>query len=184
MRTPKDRRANRWCCALAAGAVLATLGLPTVAGARTVPPPFGGRVKPGQVFSATVNGQSGVGGPVTIAMACFGPVHPGETGHPMAGQTVAVLGPNVVIGTPGNTGAHGTEIGAFFGPPPPAAARTAAPVTSSGGPVSFRRYVHQAIPTAEVLACSGTGRVTFVALPMSPGTSSDVVVPVSYVGQP
>jgi len=108
-------------------------------------------------------------------MACAGPIKPGETGHPVAGQTVTVFQPEAIVGHFGNTGAHGREIGAFFGAPPPAS-----DVTS--GPVIFRYYVTKKIPTSEVLPCSGSGHVIFVPLPVTP--AKDVVVPVTYVGQP
>ena len=46
---------------------------------------------PKQYFTGVINGKAGnTTTPITIKMACFGPVHPGETGHPMAGQTLAV----------------------------------------------------------------------------------------------
>jgi hypothetical protein len=129
------------------------------------------------VFGALVNGENGSNSPVVIEMACFGPLKPGETGHPLAGQTVSVFQPEVIYGSFGNTGSQGHEIGAFFGPPPPAP-------SPAGGPVIFHRYVTKKIPTSEVLPCAGTGHVTFVPLPMSPGSEKDVVIPVSYVGQP
>jgi hypothetical protein len=186
MRTTNQTNHRRTAGTLVGVAVVATLvllattALPGVAGAHRVPPPFGGRIKPHQVYSATVNGRSNADGPVVIEMACFGAIRPGQTGHPMRGQTLAVEGPNVVVGTPGNTGANGTEIGAFFGAPPPAIE----PGTgATGGPVYFRRYGRQLIPVAEVLPCGGSGQVTFVPLPLQPG-AGDVVVPVTYVGQP
>jgi len=146
-----------------------------VAGAQS---PGGGRIRPNQVFGALVNGENGRSSPVEIQMACFGPLKPGETGHPLAGQTVAVFQPEDINGTFGNTGAYGHEIGAFFGPPPPGGS------VPGGGPVIFHRYGTMKMPTSEVLPCAGSGNVTFVPLPMSPGTEKDVVVPVVYVGQP
>jgi len=146
-----------------------------VAGAQ---PPGGGHIRPNQVFGALVNGKNGSASPVEIQMACFGPLKPGETGHPLAGQTVSVFQPEAINGLFGNTGAHGREIGAFFGAPPPGA------TPAAGGPVIFHRYVTKKIPTSEVLPCAGTGHVIFVPLPMSPGSENDVVIPVTYVGQP
>jgi hypothetical protein len=155
-----------------------------IAGAQA---PAGGRIRPHQVFGALVNGKNGVSSPVEIQMACAGPIKKGETGHPVAGQTVTVFQPEAIAGHFGNTGGHGREIGAFFGAPPPASGATSrpavssAPVTSSG-PVIFRYYGTKKIPTSEVLPCSGSGHVIFVPLPVTP--AKDVVVPVTYVGQP
>ena len=135
------------------------------------------RVGPDQTFRALVNGQSGAAAPVTIAMACFGPLQPGQTGHPMAGQTVQVRLGAATASRAGFTGPNGTSIGVFFGAPPPA--------TATGGPLSLVRYgVPKPIPTSLVLPCTGTGQVTFVPLPMSPPVSRAAVVPVRFVGQP
>ncbi len=76
--------------------------------------------------------------PIPIQMGCFGPLTPGETGHPLRGQTLAVhqLFPPVASGSLGRTGDDST-IGVFFGAPPPAATATTAKSKSS--PVSFTR---------------------------------------------
>jgi len=140
--------------------------------------PGGVRIRPNQIFGALVNGKNGLSSPVAIQMACFGPEKPGQTGHPLAGQTVTVFLPVDVAGGFGNTGANGHEIGAFFNAPPPGAGAAA------GGPIFFHRYGTKKVPTSEVLPCSGTGHVFFVPLPMSPGTEQIVVIPVVYVGQP
>jgi hypothetical protein len=152
-----------------------------VAGAQ---PPSGPRIRPNQVFGALVNGESGVSAPVAIQMACFGPLRPHTTGHPLAGQTVTVFLPVAITSASGNTGANGHEIGAFFGAPPPGAGARRSASAAAGGPVIFYHYVTRRIPTSEVLPCSGTGQVYFVPLPMSPGSERDVVIPVAYVGQP
>jgi hypothetical protein len=150
-----------------------SLGLSGVASAQP-----SSRVGPDQAFRALVNGHSGYPAPVTINMACFGPSQPGQTGHPTAGQSVTVLLGAATVSQAGFTGPNATSIGVFFGPPPPAS-------RSGAGPVTFTRYgVPKAIPTSLVLPCSGTGRVTFVPLPMSPPTSRAAVVPVRFVGQP
>jgi hypothetical protein len=125
-----------------------------------------------------VNGHSGSNAPVAIRMACFGPLQPGQTGHPLPGQSVEVLLGGATSAGPGFTGANGSSIGVFFGPPPPSAAPAA-------GLLTMHRYrVAKPIPQSLVLPCAGSGWVTFVPLPMSPPTSRDVVVPVAYVGQP
>lgn len=143
--------------------------------------PGGGRIGPKQEFGALVNGKTGRKSPVVIRMGCPGAVKAGQTGHPVRGQTVAVFRPEDIVGTFGNTGAHGRTIWAFFGAPPPTAASVIASVRAGGGPVTFGRYRTKAIPTTEVLPCSGSGHVTFVPLPMSPGSEQDVVIPVRYV---
>jgi hypothetical protein len=79
--------------------------------------PGAGPVHPHQAFLGLINDSDGAETPVTVNMACFGPVRPGETGHPMAGQTVGVAQPEVIVGTFGNTGAKGTSIEAVFGTP-------------------------------------------------------------------
>ncbi|MGO9196790.1 MAG: hypothetical protein ACLQK4_06650 [Acidimicrobiales bacterium] len=168
-----------WRLSLASGVATLTgslllAGVASASTSRTATP-----IGPNQTFGALVNGKKGVSHPVPIQMACFGPVTPGETGHPMKGQTVRVFAPKGTKGPFGNTGANGTEIGAFFGAPPPSTA-----AASSSGPVWFHNYVTKPIPTSEVLPCYGTGHVIFVPLPFSPGSEVDVVVPVAYVGQP
>jgi hypothetical protein len=134
--------------------------------------PGTGPIRPHQPFLGLINGKDGVSGPVVINMACFGPVRPGQTGHPMAGQSVGVGQPEAIVGTFGNTGSKGTSIDAVFGP---------ATAVSSG--VAFHRYGTVAMPTSLVLPCSGSGTVTFVALPKSPSERS-FEVSVSFVGQP
>jgi hypothetical protein len=160
--------------ALGLGTIAAlSLGVADVAGAQPVV-----HVGPNQYFTASVNGSNGYPQPVVIRMACFGPISLGQTGHPMAGQTVEVslAGPNTTH--TGFTGPSATSIGAFFGPPPPL-------VSAGGGDVNFTDYgVAKPIPTSLNLPCGGRGQVTFVPLPMSPPTSRPAVVPVYYVGQP
>jgi hypothetical protein len=48
-------------------------------------------VVPKQYFTGVINGKDGnTTTPITIRMACAGPIRPGQTGHPVAGQTLAV----------------------------------------------------------------------------------------------
>jgi hypothetical protein len=139
------------------------------------------KVGPHQIFGGLVNGKSGIGTPAPIRMACFGAVHPGETGHPMSGQTVEVFRPEAIVGHFGYTGSSATHIVAFFGPLPP----TPVIVASSVSTVTFTRYdVKKPIPTSLKLPCDGTGSVTFVPLPQSPPNSRDATVQVAYQGQP
>jgi len=157
----------------------ATATMVVTAGA-AIPPQ--GKVSPHQYFEGLVNGQTGLGTPAPIKMACFGRLRPGEKGHPMAGQTVEVMRPLViVVGHSGYTGKNATSIVAFFGPPPP----TPSPVPPTASTVIFKTYgVKKPIPTSLLLPCYGTGTVYFIPMPQSPPSSRDATVPVSYVGQP
>ena len=163
-----------------AGAAIAVVTVVLAGSAAAVSAqPGGGRVGPNQTFGALVNGRTGYPQPVTIAMACFGPIRPGQTGHPFADQTVKVFRPEVVRGHFGFTGPRGTSIGAFFGAPPPL------PVAAASSYVNLTSYgVAKVIPTSATLPCGGSGYVTFVPLPMSAGQSRTATVPVRYVGQP
>jgi len=166
--------------ALSAVAVSAAVLGPATLSAATGPGQ--GRVGPNQVFAATVNGQSGVVTPAEIQMACFGPIRPGQTGHPLPGQTVEVFRPEAIVAATGFTGPNAKYIQAFFGAPPPSPAGPA----PAGGTDVFTRYgVPKPISTSLLLPCSGTGNVYFVPLPMTPiGPARIATVHVSYVGQP
>ena len=137
------------------------------------------RVGPKQYFTGVINGKAGnTTTPITIKMACFGPIHPGQTGHPMGGQTLAVhqLFPPG-SGALGYTGKD-SRIGVFFAAPPPGAARLAAT------PPTFTRYDKpQPLPTSLTLPCSGTGTVWFSPIPVVPPSRS-ATVPVRYASQP
>ena len=157
-------------------AVLSALGPEAGAGA-----PRQARIGHNQQFAASVNGSTGVAAPAVIRMGCFGPLVPGRSGHPMAGQYVEVYRPEVIVADLGFTGPTATTIQAFFGAPPPA------PVVLSGGnDVVFSHYgVRRPVPTSLTLPCAGSGNVYFVPLPSTPlGTARDAVVRVTYVGQP
>jgi hypothetical protein len=162
---------------LGAGLVVASSAAVATGAGAAIPPQ--GKIGPNQYFSASVNGQLGIGMPATIQMACFGPLRTGQTGHPLKGQTVEVFRPEVIVSHEGFTGPTAHSISAFFNAPPPS------PVTAAGN-VTFTRYaVPKKIPTSLVLPCSGTGNVYFVPFPSSPiGPAMDAVVPVNYVGQP
>jgi hypothetical protein len=157
--------------AAVAGVTVASLGWTGVASATTGHP----LVRPRQHFVGLVNGRSGRHHRVVIQMACFGAITPGQTGHPLGHQTVTAVRVGPRHAGAGYTGPRGNSIGAFFGPPPPSAA--------PAGFVRFFRYRTKALPVALVLPCAGTGTVTFVALPLNPGSRS-FEVPVRFVGQP
>jgi hypothetical protein len=131
----------------------------------------GNHVRPHQLFMGLVNGRPGIVRPVVIKVVCPGPAQTGQTGHPVAGQTVAVIPSATVDSHDGYTG-HDHMIGAFLGPLPPSA--------TSSTYVALRHYgVRRRIPTSALFPCSGSGRVTFIPLPLDP-TSRDSVVPVVY----
>lgn len=162
-----------WSAAIYGGA--AVIAAAFVACTGTVPATASNpSVRPHQHFIGFINGRTGHPHRVVIQMACFGAVRPGETGHPMAHQTVAVAKVGPHHSHAGYTGT-GTYIGAFFGAPPPA------PSTASY--VAFHRYLTKKLPTSLVLPCSGNGTVTFVALPMN-FHSRSYGVPVTFQGQP
>ncbi|MGH9018226.1 MAG: hypothetical protein ACRDY1_10815, partial [Acidimicrobiales bacterium] len=96
---------------LGAGIVVAGLVAPvsgsTGAGAATpaTPPPA---VGPGQHFIGLVNGSTGS---ATIDVECPGPVQSGQTGHPVAKQTVAIQEVSVAPATGGGATGGGTTGG-------------------------------------------------------------------------
>ena len=133
----------------------------------------GGPIGHDQAFVGRVNGSFHR---ATIAMACFGPVYPGEIGHPMAGQMLEVLSPVPPTAVrpihPGNTGSSATRIVAVLrGDPPTVLAR-------------FTDYSQtKVIPASAELPCAGAGVVRFVPKPRS-STSKPAWVTVSFAGQP
>ncbi len=143
------------------------------------------KVGPGQYFTGVINGTNGnTAIPIPIQMACFGPVKPGATGHPMGGQTLAVhqLFPPSVTGTLGRTGNDST-IGVFFGAPPPSA-RHGAGARAVSKTISFVHYDRtKGLPTSLTLPCDGTGTVWFVPIPVVP-PSQATAVPVEFASQP
>ncbi len=161
----------------------AVLGLSILAGSLlALPAEAAVRVAPRQFFTGVINGRDGnTTTPITIRMACFGPVRPGETGHPMSGQTLAVhelFPPTATAGSLGFTG-NDHQIGVFFDVLPP---------VTPGGSVTttpiFKRYdVSKPLPTSLTLPCGGAGTVYFTPIPVIP-PSRTASVPVEFVGQP
>ena len=142
-------------------------------------PALAGPVGPKQYFTGVINGKDGnTTIPITITMACVGPIKPGETGHPLPGQTLAVhqLFPPAA-GSLGYTG-NDSEIGVFFNAPPPVAAGPTATT-----PVFTRYDRPQPLSTSLTLPCAGTGTVYFTPIPVIPPSRS-ATVPVRFVGQP
>ena len=151
--------------------------------AMTIPAGATSRVGPMQFFTGVINGRDGnTATPITIRMACFGPVRPGQTGHPEGGQTLAVhqlFPPRATVGSLGYTG-NDSEIGVFFNAPPPATTRDRAATTTP----AFLAYDRpRPLPTSLVLPCGGTGTVWFTPIPVIPPSRS-ANVPVRFVGQP
>ena len=134
-----------------------------------------GSVGPKQYFTGVINGKDGnTTTPITIKMACTGS---SQTGHPRAGQTLAVhqLFPPASSSL-GYTGKD-SEIGAFFAAPPGAAqARATSRI--------FTRYDSpRSLPTSLTLPCAGMGKVWFSPVPVVPPSRS-AVVPVRFVSRP
>ncbi|MEU8171893.1 hypothetical protein AB0C14_03365 [Microbispora hainanensis] len=153
---------------LAAAVLVAATALP--ASAEVVDPvPIG----PYQYFYGVVNGQTGH---TVIKMACYGPVFPGQTGHPLPGQTVEVRPAAITSSSAsiGYTGSGGTSMIAVDLGDPSIAARA----------LVLRYYgVKALIPATATLPCYGSGKVTFTPLADS-WTARPATVVVDYVGQP
>ena len=155
---------------------LAALGLASAiaptAQAAQAPIPVG----PNYYFTATVNGgptPASTNVPV-IKVVCPGPITPGETGHPIAGQTVevdAVFPPYSNLTALGFTGSSAHEIDAIFSSP--AAASVNPPI------VLKDFFVAYPIPTTLNLPCGGSGVVSFVPIPTS-ATARGVAVNVLF----
>ncbi len=141
-----------------------------------------GKVAPEQYFTGVINGTDGnTADPITIRMACAGPLSPGQTGHPVRGQTLAVhqlFPPTPAPGSLGYTG-DGSEIGVFFHTPPPARSDARTPKT----PTFVRYDKPRLLSTALTLPCAGTGTVWFSPFPAVPPSVS-ASVPVQFVSRP
>ena len=126
-----------------------------------------GPVIPNVMFGALVNGASSN---AVVRMGCFGAVRPGQTGHPMSGQTVEVFRPEALL-VSGFTGTAADHIVARFSEDPAV-------------PVVLHRFARRvAIPTTLVLPCSGAGSVVFSPEPTS-AMARNASVSVEFVGQP
>jgi hypothetical protein len=151
--------------AVSAGAMAACPGA-ALASPVQDPVPIG----PNQLFVGLVNGTSSN---AVIQMACFGPTRPGQTGHPMAGQTVEVQ-PNL------------EGPGGFTGNARRIAARLSSPASTTAGLnlATFSNYfVPAPISTALRFPCFGSGSVAF--RPVNGGSKARAaIVEVSFAGQP
>ena len=166
---PRGRKLGRVRSVRLAAIVMVLL----VAGSTPAVAMIGNAVGADQAFVGRVNGSFHH---AVIAMACFGPVYPGETAHPRPGQTLDVLSPlpPTAVGPihPGNTGSSATRIVAVLrGDPPIVLAR-------------FSDYFQtKAIPTSVELPCAGAGVIRFVPKPAS-SSAKPAWVTVSFAGQP
>ncbi|GAA4609330.1 hypothetical protein GCM10023195_37510 [Actinoallomurus liliacearum] len=115
-------------------------------------------IGPDQGFHGLVNG---VHANAVIKVLCPGPTIPGQTGHPVSGQPLAVAPGAVSTKDGGYTGSLGTAVTVGLS------------AVSTGEPIVFHAYnVPQDIPTTIWLPCSGTGTVRFVPQP-----TSDTAIP-------
>jgi hypothetical protein len=151
-----------------AALALAVLVAPAAAAAPVQDPiPVG----PDAYFTATVNvPSSSTAAEPVIQVVCPGPATVGESGHPLAGQSVevqAIAVPTAVTPQIGFTGSAADQIDAIITGPSSAAVNPAIVLTSFFAPV--------AIPTSLNLPCSGSGVVSFVPIPASPGARSVAV---------
>jgi hypothetical protein len=126
------------------------------------------KIGPHQLFDGFVNHHRPT---ATILMACLGPIRPGQTGHPLRGQSLSVQ-PSVDV-PGGYTGSAANHITAYV----------ITPVAVANPGVTFRHYGTKALPTTFTLPCAGKGEVDFVPPPTSPTARSDVIQ-VTFVGQP
>ena len=158
----KHRRSSRYGAIAALTLLGAAMGLPSAAAAVVDPGPIG----PNQYFTGQVNGTSV---DAVIQVGCFGPVVPGETGHPVGGQSVDVLPAAVSASSDtGYTGDSADHVLVGFDS------------TSTATITSLSEYaVKAAIPTGLELPCSGSGKVTFTPEPTS-STARAATVTVTY----
>lgn len=134
-------------------------------------------IGPNEFFSGLINGSDGVSSPAVIETNCFGPVVPGETGNPLAGQTVEVqLAQAANSSAVGYTGSA-SSITAYLTSPNSAGAMPE-PIAAF---TSY--YVKEAIPVTLTVPCSGPGTVAFVPTPPN-STGHPATVSVTFEAQP
>jgi hypothetical protein len=110
-------------------------------------------------------------------MACFGPIYPGETGHPLAGQYVQALPPDTAAGSIGFTGsaADAIDVSIIY------SLGTITRVVPVGQLTSYGTKL--AISTLLTLPCSGSGTAVFDPTPTS-STAKAADLTVDFIGQP
>ncbi len=162
----------RKTAALAAGVLLPALAA-VGAGAA---PASATAIGPNQYFVADVNGH--VTSPAPVNMACFGPVFPGQTGHPLPGQYVAVLPPSTGATTGvGYTGSLGTAVNVSI----VYSQGTVTRIVPVGTVTEYGTKL--AISTSLVLPCYGSGTALFDPTPTS-STARAASLTVNFIGQP
>ncbi len=126
------------------GSVVVALGALPAAAVAQDPVPIG----PNESFVGLVNGDQAN---APIRMACFGPVTPGETGHPIANQYTEVepVSPVAVAGYTGNA----KSIIATYALPGTGLVEEVGSFTNY--------YVEVKISTQLTFPCSGTGTIPF-----------------------
>jgi hypothetical protein len=131
-------------------------------------------IEPNEFFSGYVNGHPP--GQAIIYTDCFGPITPGETGHPLGDQTIEVEPANGTVSAVdlGYTGTEAHSIVANLGP-------SAASNSIIADFTSY--YVIDYIPTTITVPCSGSRFVSFTPLPAS-STASSANLDVTFESQP
>lgn len=162
-----SRQVSSPLLALAVGALL--LGSAGAAAAVTDPLPIG----PNQVFAGQVNG---VADNAPIQTDCLGPITPGETGHPLAGQYVEAVPAPASSATAGYTGSAGRLLQVTLTAPASSTLTTVIGTLNS-------YYVQLPIPTTLTVPCSGTGLVAFTPTPTS-STARSATVTVDFLSGP
>jgi hypothetical protein len=168
--------------ALAACAVAAVAAAPAVASASPLAASHGaaGQVQdpipiaPNEFFSGYVNGHPP--GQAIIYTDCFGPITPGETGHPLGDQTIEVEPANGTVSAI-DLGYTGTEAHGIVA--------TLGPSTASNSIIAdfTSYYVIDYMATTITVPCSGSGVVRFTPLPAS-STASPASLDVTFESQP
>ncbi|HEU5334160.1 MAG TPA: hypothetical protein VFU73_15375 [Actinocrinis sp.] len=162
-----------------APAALAAALVPALAAVLvTAAPASATAIGPNQHFVGALGGDST--SPATLEMGCFGPVTPGETGHPLANQFADVLSPSASSGSAAGLGFTGSlagavEISIVY------ARGTIVVVTQIGQVTAYGQQLE--IPTSLVLPCFGAGTLVFDPTPTSP-TAVPYDLTVNFVGQP
>lgn len=140
-------------------------------------PAAAGSIGPDQYFAGDVNGHTS--SPAPIEMGCFGPVTPGETGHPLAGQYAAVVPPAAAT-TNSDVGYTGSAANAV----------SISLIVTSGDIVRFIPLGSVAdygtkvpIPTTLVLPCYGSAEAVFAPTPSGVG-ARNATLTVDFIGQP
>ena len=139
-------------------------------------PAAAGTIGPNQYFSGDVNGYTT--SPAPIRMACFGAVHPGETGHPLSGQYAQVdPAPASSAADLGYTGSTGTAVSVTL----IITSGTIVQIVPLGTVSDYGTKV--SIPVTLTLPCYGGAQASFSPVPGS-ATAKPATLTVDFIGQP